>query len=172
MIATAARPTTVLIPVGVAERAIADIAGTPPPPGTAVTVGRLRIERFALLPQPRYDRLLRGCDLNFVRGEDSWVRAIWAGRPFVWQPYLQADDAHLAKLEAFLARFEAVAGPVSGEVAAMMRAWNGAAGLDAAWPAFADALDRCAPAFARFRGALAAGADLATRLVEFCRVRL
>lgn len=172
MIATGAHPTTVLIPVGVAERAIAQIAGTPPPPGTAVTVGRLRIERFALLPQPQYDRLLRGCDLNFVRGEDSWVRAIWAARPFVWQPYLQEGDAHLAKLEAFLARFEAVAGPGPGEVAPMMRAWNGGAGLETAWPAFAEALDRCAPAFARFRGALAAGTDLATRLVEFCRVRL
>lgn len=49
-----------------------------------------------------FDNLLWSCDLNFVRGEDSLVRAIWAGQPFVWQIYPQDDDAHLAKLDAFL----------------------------------------------------------------------
>ena len=44
--------------------------------------------------------LLWSCDLNFVRGEDSLVRGVWSGRPFVWQIYRQADDAHLPKLEA------------------------------------------------------------------------
>ena len=46
--------------------------------------------------------MLWACDLNFVRGEDSLVRALWAGKPFVWQIYPQHDDAHHAKLEAFL----------------------------------------------------------------------
>lgn len=54
------------------------------------------------LSQTDFDHLLWSCDLNFVRGEDSLVRAIWAGRPFVWQIYPQDDDAHLAKLDAFL----------------------------------------------------------------------
>jgi uncharacterized repeat protein (TIGR03837 family) len=54
------------------------------------------------LPQPEYDHLLWACDLNFVRGEDSLVRALWAGRPFVWHIYPQDDDAHHAKLAAFL----------------------------------------------------------------------
>jgi uncharacterized repeat protein (TIGR03837 family) len=49
-----------------------------------------------------FDHLLWSCDLNFVRGEDSMVRAIWAGQPFVWQIYPQNDDAHLTKLDAFL----------------------------------------------------------------------
>jgi uncharacterized repeat protein (TIGR03837 family) len=49
-----------------------------------------------------FDHLLWSCDLNFVRGEDSLVRAMWAGQPFVWQIYPQDDDAHLAKLDAFL----------------------------------------------------------------------
>ena len=56
------------------------------------------------LPQPDYDHLLWACDLNFVRGEDSFVRAQWAGRPFVWQIYPQHDGAHAAKLDAFLDR--------------------------------------------------------------------
>jgi len=40
-----------------------------------------------------------------VRGEDSWIRAIWAGKPFIWQPYWQTEDTHLIKLQAFLDTF-------------------------------------------------------------------
>jgi uncharacterized repeat protein (TIGR03837 family) len=58
-----------------------------------------------------FDRLLWSCDLNLVRGEDSLVRAIWAGAPFVWQLYVQGDGAHVAKLAAFLDRFLAGAPP-------------------------------------------------------------
>jgi uncharacterized repeat protein (TIGR03837 family) len=54
------------------------------------------------LSQTAFDELLWGCDLNFVRGEDSLVRALLAGQPFVWQIYPQHDDAHHAKLQAFL----------------------------------------------------------------------
>lgn len=62
----------------------------------------LTIYTLPFLSQDDYDHLLWACDLNFVRGEDSWIRAIWAGKPFIWQPYLQADDIHLVKLKAFL----------------------------------------------------------------------
>ena len=55
----------------------------------------------AVLPQSEFDRLLWACDVNFVRGEDSFVRAQWATRPFVWQIYPQSDEAHWAKLDAF-----------------------------------------------------------------------
>jgi uncharacterized repeat protein (TIGR03837 family) len=64
--------------------------------------GMLSIHEQSYMPQAQYDALLRSCDLNFVRGEDSLVRALWAGRAFVWQIYPQADGAHAAKLEAFL----------------------------------------------------------------------
>src|SRR5690606_21983572 len=49
--------------------------------------------------------LLWSCDLIFVRGEDSWIRAIWAAKPFIWLPYRQAEDTHLVKLNAFLQRY-------------------------------------------------------------------
>ena len=42
------------------------------------------------------------CDVNFVRGEDSMVRALWAGKPLVWHIYPQHDEAHHAKLDAWL----------------------------------------------------------------------
>ena len=54
------------------------------------------------LTQLEFDHLLMACDVNFVRGEDSMVRGLWAGKPMVWQIYPQHDDAHHAKLEAWL----------------------------------------------------------------------
>ena len=62
----------------------------------------LLISYLPLMNQKDFDRLLWACDLNFVRGEDSVVRAIWAGKPFVWQLYPQQDGAHGQKLQAFL----------------------------------------------------------------------
>jgi uncharacterized repeat protein (TIGR03837 family) len=77
--------------------------------------------------QDGFDEMLWACDLNFVRGEDSWVRAIWAGQPFVWQVYPQDDNAHHAKLAAFLTTVKA---PDNWQRA--HRAWNG---IDnSAWP--------------------------------------
>ena len=64
--------------------------------------GNLTIHLLPFLSQADYDHLLWACDLNFVRGEDSWVRAIWAEKPFIWQPYIQTDDTHIKKLNAFL----------------------------------------------------------------------
>ncbi len=64
---------------------------------------------LSLLSQTAYDQLLWACDLNFVRGEDSLVRALWAGKPLVWQIYPQDDGAHQAKLDAFLAMLRAPA---------------------------------------------------------------
>ncbi|MEN9843178.1 MAG: elongation factor maturation arginine rhamnosyltransferase EarP [Pseudomonadota bacterium] len=64
--------------------------------------GRLKLHQLPPLSQHDYDRLLWACDINFVRGEDSLVRAIWAGKPLVWHIYPQDDDAHWDKLYAFL----------------------------------------------------------------------
>jgi len=58
--------------------------------------------KIAPLTQGAFDQLLATSDLNFVRGEDSLVRALWAGQAFVWQIYPQDDGAHAPKLNAFL----------------------------------------------------------------------
>jgi uncharacterized repeat protein (TIGR03837 family) len=63
---------------------------------------QLAITYLPYLRQDDFDHLLWACDLNFVRGEDSLVRALWAGKPFVWHIYPQFDDAHHDKLDAFL----------------------------------------------------------------------
>jgi uncharacterized repeat protein (TIGR03837 family) len=84
------------------------------------------------LPQTGFDELLWACDLNFVRGEDSLVRALWAGRPFVWQTYPQHDGVHLDKLAAFLDWLQAPASLRQAHAA-----WNQAqarAGTDPTFP--------------------------------------
>lgn len=75
------------------------------PEGVKPELQGSHIHRFKFLSSRDYDRLLWTCDLNFVRGEDSWVRAIWAAKPFIWHIYKQEEDAHLLKLSAFLGRY-------------------------------------------------------------------
>jgi uncharacterized repeat protein (TIGR03837 family) len=77
------------------------------------------------LAQDRYDQLLWACDVNFVRGEDSFVRAQWAGRPFVWNIYPTDDGAHWVKLAAFMARYtEGLDRAQAGALTALWEAWN------------------------------------------------
>ncbi|MDB5744024.1 MAG: hypothetical protein JWR68_2339 [Polaromonas sp.] len=80
----------------------------------------LSISYLPLLTQRDFDHLLWACDLNFVRGEDSVVRALWAAKPFVWQIYPQHDGAHLDKLDAFLDMLQAPA-----SLRRFHLAWNG-----------------------------------------------
>jgi uncharacterized repeat protein (TIGR03837 family) len=78
--------------------------------------------------QTDYDRLLWCCALNFVRGEDSFIRGLWAGQPIVWQAYRQPDAAHHAKVRAFTARWAQDATPEPTAARAwnsLMAAWNG-----------------------------------------------
>jgi uncharacterized repeat protein (TIGR03837 family) len=63
---------------------------------------QLSISYLPYCTQAAFDDMLWACDLNLVRGEDSLVRALWAGRPLVWQIYPQHDNAHHGKLHAFL----------------------------------------------------------------------
>ncbi|WP_082151412.1 elongation factor P maturation arginine rhamnosyltransferase EarP [Caenimonas sp. SL110] len=102
-LATDAHPTQLLVTAGrasVAARAAIDVLNAQDPQWNAE--GHLSIRWLPLLTQTDFDHLLWSCDLNFVRGEDSLVRALWAGKPFIWQIYPQDDDAHHAKLQAFL----------------------------------------------------------------------
>jgi uncharacterized repeat protein (TIGR03837 family) len=68
---------------------------------------KLSISYLPYFSQDDFDQLLWACDLNFVRGEDSVVRALWACKPFIWHIYPQFDDAHHDKLNAFLNMLQA-----------------------------------------------------------------
>lgn len=109
------RPILLLATAGHAARQVSAMLGP------AMRRGALRAIELPLLTQPDYDRLLWSADLNFVRGEDSFVRAQWAAKPFVWHIYPQHDLVHLTKLDAFLDRFGA-----APEQRAFWRAWNAA----------------------------------------------
>lgn len=131
--------------------------------------GSASIEPMPFVPQDDYDRLLRRCSINFVRGEDSLIRALWAGKPFVWQIYQQADDAHLVKLSAFLDRYcDGGDDAAMRAIRQMFLAWNTGTNVGAAWTGFIEHLPAIKRHTQRWTGQLATQTDLATALVNFC----
>jgi uncharacterized repeat protein (TIGR03837 family) len=138
--------------------------------------GRLSLHAIRFLAQDDYDRLLWACKVNFVRGEDSFVRAQWASRCFVWHVYPQSENVHRRKHDAFLDRY--VEGLAEGPEAALRRfwrAWNGAPDAGSIGHAWRDcaaahaALERHADVWA---AKLAALPDLAVRLVTAAADRI
>jgi len=155
---------------GVAEAALEQWTGGALARGHPYTRGKLMLARVPFVSQDDYDQLLWSCDINFVRGEDSFVRAQWAGRPLIWNAYPQAEDAHRLKLDAFLDRYQSNGD--ASELAALARAWNGSGDVAAAWPAVSRSC-RSLKAHARaWTDSLAHMTDLATSLVKFCLSKL
>jgi uncharacterized repeat protein (TIGR03837 family) len=156
-------PVRLLVTAGRAEKAVKNFVNAAASlQRTANSHGLLSISYLPYLSQCDFDHLLWACDLNFVRGEDSLVRALWSGKPFVWQLYPQDDGAHVPKLDAFLDMLEAPA-----SLQQVHRNWN-SVNLDqepvkmtladlAAW-------QTCAAAA---RSRLMAHDDLCSRLVGF-----
>jgi uncharacterized repeat protein (TIGR03837 family) len=137
-------------------------AGPSQAPAQAALAARerpqLRAHALPWLTQRDYDRLLHACDLNLARGEDSIVRAMWAGAPFVWHIYAQHDDVHARKLDALLDRMDA-----APDVRALWRAWNRLGDWPAALPEAANWQD----ASVQWRSRLAEQSDLTSRLLRF-----
>ncbi len=173
-LATAAEPTRLLVTAGratqavrahlssgVAYDAISDAISRPKSAGA----GALSVTYLPQLTQPGFDRLLWACDLNFVRGEDSFVRALWAGAPLVWQIYPQDDDAHHVKLAAWL---DWLGAPPS--LRAFHRTWNGFDGVEFAGvellPTSAEALADWSATIRAARARLLAQDDLVTQLMR------
>ena len=93
--------------------------------------GALTVQVLPFIRQDQYDQLLWCCDLNAVRGEDSFVRAQWAGRPLLWHIYQQEEDVHLEKLEAFLRLYtRGLSSAAEKAISGLWRTWN--AGQDMA----------------------------------------
>ncbi|HUO44924.1 MAG TPA: elongation factor P maturation arginine rhamnosyltransferase EarP [Burkholderiales bacterium] len=156
--ARSARPVTCLVPDSV------------PAPAAG---GSLKVQPIPFLPQTDYDRLLWACDLNFVRGEDSFVRAQLAAVPLVWQIYPRQDRAHMIKLKAFL---DLYCVRLPADAAAALRnfceAWNeGALPVDL-WPPLLRHLDTLKSHAGQWAGRLTQLNDLAAGLVEFAEERL
>ncbi|MFN3594057.1 MAG: elongation factor P maturation arginine rhamnosyltransferase EarP [Thiobacillaceae bacterium] len=168
------RPIRCLVPAGRILEGVAHFFGAADlMPRQALKRGALTVHCLPMLPQDRYDLLLWACDWNFVRGEDSCVRAQWAGRPMVWQAYPQQDDAHWPKLEAFMQRYlQGLAQGCARPLERLWRAWN-AGDVDALdWSAAADRLCCLREHAARWAERLASQEDLASHLVQFCESKL
>jgi uncharacterized repeat protein (TIGR03837 family) len=178
----AAEPIVLLVPEGRISGAVARFFGLPSftaPKGNEAGAeasafaerGSLRAHAIEFIPQSGFDALLWASHLNFVRGEDSFVRAQWARRPFVWHIYPQADEAHLPKLDAALAHYTTTLDASARR--AMERfwhAWNGAGTPD--WLDFwrhRAAYEARAAAWAE---ELAALGDLAESLAQFAKRQL
>ncbi|TYQ21621.1 UNVERIFIED_ORG: putative repeat protein (TIGR03837 family) [Zoogloea ramigera] len=159
---------TCFVPEGVATQAVQDFLGIDAVAGAAATQGNLTVRVLPFVPQPDYDKLLWACDVNLVRGEDSWVRAQWAGKPFVWHIYAQDDNLHHKKLRAFLQRYAVGLEAMK----AFSLAWNGVH-LGADWPALWRDLRAEAPQIAAravaWEQQVAAHGDLAANLLAFAQ---
>lgn len=165
-------PVVLLAPEGRISGALARFFGAATfAAGAHAVRGNLRAYSLGFRPQPEFDRLLWASDVNFVRGEDSFVRAQWARRPFVWHIYPQADAAHLPKLDAALAHYSVTLPPsTQAAVTRFWHAWNGAGTPD--WADFWSHRQALRARADTWADELASVGDLAANLAGFAKFQL
>jgi len=136
--ASGTRPVLCLVPEGRILPQVGQYFGDDVPcPGKVYSRGNLKVQVLPFVEQDRYDELLWACDVNFVRGEDSCVRAQWAAKPFIWQIYPQHDAAHLKKLQSFLMLYNRQLNRSAGEaVEGLWQFWNKGGEAGQAWLPF------------------------------------
>ena len=66
---------------------------------------KIKFVKLPFFTYDKYEELLALCDFNLVRGEDSFVRALLLGKPFLWHIYPQDENTHIEKLESFLEKY-------------------------------------------------------------------
>ncbi|MFP8965068.1 elongation factor P maturation arginine rhamnosyltransferase EarP [Pokkaliibacter sp. CJK22405] len=163
------RPVLCLVPEGKILPQVAAFFGhTSLKQGDSVCLGNLTVQVLPFMEQRDYDALLWSCDLNLVRGEDSFVRAQWAGQPLIWHIYPQEESAHLVKLDAFLARYlAALPQPLAEQVNASWQAWNRPELAAPQWHRLLDALPEWRAQSRRWAAALYEQGDLVAKMRQF-----
>ena len=137
-------------------------------PGDFVQRGNLSLHILPFLSQEDYDYLLWACDCNFVRGEDSFVRAQWAAKPLIWQIYPQRDNIHRVKLNAFLDRYcQQLTANAAVSLRAFHLGWNHGGDLD--WTALWQNKTLLQIHAITWAQQLALISDLASNLVQFSK---
>ena len=167
--------TTCLVPEGVAVDAVAAFFGEAVSAGAACQRGALTVRVLPFIPQPDYDKLLWACDFNFVRGEDSFVRAQWANRPFVWHIYPQDKNLHHVKLDAFLKTYAVRL----DHLAMISHSWNGIDSANigephdwsALWTNVIAALPEISTHGVHWQQSMRHNGDLASNLLRFATAR-
>ena len=132
--------------------------------------GALTVQALPFVRQEDYDHLLWSCDFNAVRGEDSFVRAQWAGRPLLWHIYEQEEDAHWVKLNAFLALYVKDLTPGAAQAfTGLWHAWNGGTDMTQSWNLLLEHWPEITAYAERWCLEQSLQADLAQALVLFYR---
>jgi uncharacterized repeat protein (TIGR03837 family) len=164
-------PIRVLVPQHSVNNAIGIFFGVDlPTAGQVLQSGKLQVCIIPFLTQDNYDELLWACDINFVRGEDSFVRAQWAERVFIWNIYPQAEHSHRLKLEAYLNLYtERMPPEMSAAVFSLWNAWNGNGQMINAWSVFAAQMSALTEYGNNWIRQLLPIGDLASNLVKFSR---
>ncbi|MDH0756267.1 elongation factor P maturation arginine rhamnosyltransferase EarP [Pseudomonas juntendi] len=136
--------------------------------GQVRTRGALTVQVLPFVSQDDFDRLLWCCDFNAVRGEDSFVRAQWAGQPMLWHIYVQDENAHWEKLEAFLALYRrGLSADAGAALLGLWRAWNMDQDMCQAWQEARQYWPELQQHARCWAAQQAAQPDLATALVHF-----
>jgi len=163
------QPVVCMVPESAIWASIEEFAGAELSQGQAICRGNLTLLPLPFMTQDEYDQLLWLCDINFVRGEDSWVRAIWAGKPMIWQPYRQQENTHLEKLAAFLTLYSVGSNPTaSAAIRQSHQSWSNETFPEQAWRDYLNHLPAIKQHAAAFSSKLAEQLDLASKLVIFC----
>jgi uncharacterized repeat protein (TIGR03837 family) len=162
---------TCLVPEGVARESLANFfTSESGVTSQKCTLGQLTLQTIPFTDQDDYDQLLWACDINFVRGEDSFARAQWAGKPFIWHIYPQKENAHWVKLNAFIDLYAAeLPDQTAAATRHFWRAFNAGSGADAAWEGFIQEYGAMTPLSIAWAAKLANRTDVVTGLADFCR---
>lgn len=163
-LATDEKTTLLLVPESKALTDISEWAGQILLAGDFFTKDALTIIVLPFLNHEKYDQLLWACDLNFVRGEDSFIRAQWAGKPFIWQIYPQDQDVHLVKLNAFMDTVATV--NLNNAWRESMLAWNSSPAA-MGWASMFHNLNAWHLMTREWQTHLAAQQSLTTKLMQF-----
>ncbi|HDZ8833633.1 TPA: elongation factor P maturation arginine rhamnosyltransferase EarP [Aeromonas dhakensis] len=173
-----ATPVTLLLPLGRSLNDVLTGAGLADAIPTAqagdlLHSGNLAIKLLPMTDQAGYDRLLWSCDLNLVRGEDSFVRAQWAARPFLWHIYPQEEQAHMVKLDGFLDHYLAQLPTATGQwLRGFSHALNQGENIREWWAQWPDHAAIWQQHGRHWSHKLLQDGDLVTRLVKFLESRI
>jgi uncharacterized repeat protein (TIGR03837 family) len=164
------QPIHCLVPDGKILESINNALGRTLVCGNVYQCGNLTVQIIPFVTQNEYDRLLWVCDINFVRGEDSFVRAQWAGKPVVWHIYIQDEAAHLVKLQAFLAVYTPSNPALKSALTQFWVDWNEGGHTDSSWNKLMNLLPEWREHCENWSQTLSQAPDLAQQLYDYCMV--
>lgn len=166
------QPVICLVPAGKILHSLNPLLDQPLTIGQPQQLGALSLVAIPFLSQRQYDQLLWACDLNFIRGEDSFVRAQWAAKPMVWHIYPQDEDYHMVKLNAFLSQYIALAQPVlQRALSGLWQTWNQGGDMRPHWQNCLNSWPEWQRHSQQWCEQLLLQSDLSRQLFDFCQKR-